>query len=280
MSWHGKPLSLDLFLQKMKNEYTHLDLFSGIGGFSLAAESVGFRTVAFCERESYPIKVLNERWPGIPIENDIYTLDGTKYRGISLVTGGFPCQPFSIIGKQKGKSDNRYLWPEMCRIIYEAQPDWVLGENVVGLDGLALEECLSDLESINYEVAPPFEIPACAVGAWHQRKRIWIIANRIAEKSPDPFNKPSRNGCLGQSRQPKREIFQSVFNSTNNNYESVYSKIRMEEDTFNAEPDLVRMVHGIPLASHRNKALGNAIVPQLASVILKNIMAIELKKRI
>jgi DNA (cytosine-5)-methyltransferase 1 len=154
---------------------THLDLFSGIGGFALAAGWAGFETVGFCDNEPYAQAVLKKHWPNVPIHGDIKTLDGTAYRGVTLLTGGFPCQPFSNAGKRRGKDDDRYLWPQMLRVIQEARPDWIVGENVVGIIGLALDQVCSDLEAEGYEVEPII-IPACGVDAPHRRNRVWIIA--------------------------------------------------------------------------------------------------------
>ena len=122
-----------------------LDLFSGIGGFSLGLERAGFETVAFCELEDYPVSILNKHWPDVPVHRDIRKLDGKQYRGtVRLVCGGFPCQPFSVAGKQAGEEDDRHLWPEMLRIIKEVQPEYVIGENVAGFISMALDDVLSE----------------------------------------------------------------------------------------------------------------------------------------
>ena len=158
-----------------------LDLFSGIGGFSLGLQWAGFETIAFCEIDEFCRSVIADHWPGVPIHDDIRRLDGYQYRGaIDLVCGGFPCQPHSVAGKQKGAEDDRDLWPEMFRVVREVLPQWVIGENVPGLDDrefMALDGVLSDLESIGY-AAIPFVIPACAVNRPHRRDRFWIVANR------------------------------------------------------------------------------------------------------
>ena len=159
----------------MNEKPTHLDLFSGIGGFALAAGWAGFETVGFCDNEPYAQAVLKKHWPNAQIHGDIKTLDGTAYRGVTLLTGGFPCQPFSCAGKQRGKDDDRYLWPEMLRVIQEARPNWIVGENVVGIIGLALDQVCSDLEACGYEVEPII-IPACGVDAPHRRNRVWVVA--------------------------------------------------------------------------------------------------------
>jgi DNA (cytosine-5)-methyltransferase 1 len=161
-----------------------LDLFSGIGGFSYGLENLGFKTVAFCEMDKYCKLVLQKHWKGVKIYNDVkeITKERLKADGVEapdIITGGFPCQPFSVAGKQKGTSDDRYLWPEMFRIIKELKPRWVIGENVKGLvnlqNGLVFETVCTDLEGEGYEVRA-FNIPAAGVGAPHRRERIWIVA--------------------------------------------------------------------------------------------------------
>jgi len=158
---------------------THLDLFSGIGGFALAAGWAGFTTVGFVEYEDFPRRILGKQFPGIPIHSDIHDFDATPFRGVDLITGGFPCQPFSAAGKQRGKEDDRWLWKEMLRVIVEAQPTWVLAENVAGLINMALDEVLADLEAQDYATATVI-LPACAKNALHRRDRVWIIAKRDA----------------------------------------------------------------------------------------------------
>lgn len=152
-----------------------LDLFSGIGGFSLGLERTGgFETVAFCEIDTFCQKVLKKHWPDVPIHNDVRSLD---YDGaVDVITGGFPCQPFSTAGKRRGEKDDRHLWPAMLDLIKKYRPSWVIGENVDGLISMGLDSVLSDLGGAGYG-ARTFVIPACAVNAPHRRNRLWIIAN-------------------------------------------------------------------------------------------------------
>lgn len=157
----------------------HLDLFSGIGGFSLALEKVGFKTIAFCERDEYCRLLLQKHWKGVKIYNDIKKLEGEDIEEkVDILTGGFPCQPYSVAGKQKGTDDDRYLWPEMFRVIREVKPTFIIAENVRGLiniqDGMVFETVCSDLESEGFEIQP-FIIPAAGVGAPHKRERVWIV---------------------------------------------------------------------------------------------------------
>ncbi len=164
-----------------------LDLFSGIGGFSLGLERAGpFRTVAFCEREPFCQAVLKKHWPSIPIYDDVRTIPTDRLGRIDLVCGGFPCQPWSVAGQQRGAEDDRDLWPIMASLVENLRPKWVIGENVRGFinEPLGLERSLSDLESIGYQ-ATPFVIPACAVDAKHRRDRVWIVAYSKSNSQSD-----------------------------------------------------------------------------------------------
>ena len=163
---------------------THLSLFSGIGGLDIAAEMAGIETVGQCEYADYPYAILQQHWPTVPKWRDIRTLTGddfyrrTGLRTVDVISGGFPCQPFSQAGKRRGKEDDRYLWPEMLRVIRELRPTWVVGENVPGIVNLALDTVLSDLETEDYEVQT-FVIPACGVDAPHRRDRAAILAHAL-----------------------------------------------------------------------------------------------------
>lgn len=159
---------------------THASLFSGIGGFDLAAEIVGFDNKFTCEKDDFCNKILKYYWPKIEHYGDIKTIDFRIWRGqIDIITGGFPCQPFSLAGKRKGTEDDRHLWPEMLRAISEIQPSFVIGENVSGIvnwdGGLVFDQVQSDLETQGYEIIPII-LPACAVNAPHRRDRVWFIA--------------------------------------------------------------------------------------------------------
>lgn len=276
----------------------HLDLFSGIGGFALAAQWMGWETVGFCEKDKYAKRVLGRHWPNVPIIDDIR--DIKEPVGCDIITGGFPCQPFSVAGKQKSKADDRYLWPEMLRVIALERPAWVVGENVAGIVGLALDQTLSDLEAQSYS-SRAFILPACAVDAPHRRDRVWIVAHTsspgIRNQSKEVGeHKPGRS-CQ-TLRQANRETSSNRIDPAGQTQGSAMAKssstrrgrcgqeeIRREsplsgksqrksEDLrggWPVEPQLGRVVDGLPNRSHRAKALGNAIVPQIAYKLFQAI---------
>jgi DNA-cytosine methyltransferase len=172
----------------------HGSLFSGIGGFDLAAEWMGWENSFHCEWNEFGQRVLKHYWPKAKSYEDITKVDFRPHRGnIDILTGGFPCQPFSAAGKRKGTDDSRHLWPEMCRAIREIEPTYVVGENVRGLlnwnEGLVFDQVCADLETCGYEVQP-FLLPAAGVNAPHRRDRIWFVARRITpttmERAEDP----------------------------------------------------------------------------------------------
>lgn len=162
-----------------------LDLFSGIGGFSLGMEATKrIKTIGFVEKDKFCQKVLNKNFKNIPIEEDIRNVKGQRYTA-DIVSGGFPCQPFSVAGKRRGQDDDRYLWDETIRVVAETKPKWFVGENVEGIvninNGLVLRQVQTDLEKEGFQVQCLI-IPASGIGAWHQRKRVWIIANSERER--------------------------------------------------------------------------------------------------
>jgi DNA (cytosine-5)-methyltransferase 1 len=185
----------------------HLDLFSGIGGFALAAQwafGPEHELICFCEIDPFCQKVLKKHWPDVPVFDDIKKLKGSDFGTVELISGGFPCQGFSVAGKRKGKNDDRYLWPEMFRIIKETNPRWVLGENVNGIIGMALDDVLSDLGSLGYETTT-FVIPACAVNAPHRRDRVWIVANTVSGRRREEWQ---RRGVEAIQRRRENDTMQ------------------------------------------------------------------------
>lgn len=192
----------------------HLDLFSGIGGFALAANWAGYETIGFCEIDPYCQRVLRKHWPDVPVWGDVRSLTierivaDTKGAGrhpsrsiggqagsvvaladrgehvVDLITAGYPCQPFSLAGKRLGAADDRHLWPEVKRLLAELRPARFLGENVAGHINMGLDDVLSDLEEIGY-TARPVVIPACAVNAPHRRDRVWIMAYADSDRCDD-----------------------------------------------------------------------------------------------
>jgi DNA (cytosine-5)-methyltransferase 1 len=230
-----------------------LDLFSGIGGFSLGLERAGMRTVAFCEIEPYCRAVLRKHWPDVPIFEDVRNLRAEYVGPVDVICGGYPCQPFSVAGKRAGQADDRHLWPEFARLVRELRPSWVLAENVVGHISLGLDEVLSDLESLGYS-SRPFVIPACAVGADHRRDRLWIVAHADGEGLQERYMQPGVPGEAGRLEDGEDAAL---------------------DVAWAPEPDLVRVVHGVPGRTHRIRALGNAVVPQIPEIIGRAILQAE-----
>lgn len=195
---------------------THASLFSGIGGFDLAAEWMGWSNVFNCEWEEFPRQVLRHHFPNAKQYGDIRELDATEHHGrVDVLTGGFPCQPYSVAGKRLGKEDERHLWPEMLRVIRECSPTWVVGENVRGLvnwnDGLVFQEVCLDLEAQGYEVQPLI-LPAAGVASCpHRRDRVWFVAysdyNRKSGRPKGDEAKSQRKGI--QERDGVQQLTES-----------------------------------------------------------------------
>ena len=211
----------------MNQEKTHIGLFEGIGGFSLSANQMDWNTIAWCEINPFCQKILQHYWPEAKEHYDIKETDFTIYKGkCFILTGGFPCQPYSQAGKRLGKEDDRHLWPEMLRAVREIQPRWVVGENVRGLvnwnGGMVFDEVQADLEAEGYEVQT-FILPACAKNAPHRRDRVWIVAYR---KDGNAINEKSESGGKYRDKGIGREKVRGI---TRN--------IGMEQITSNSDSD-------------------------------------------
>jgi DNA (cytosine-5)-methyltransferase 1 len=308
----SKPIIMDrikeiTYLEATTNPILrHGSLFSGIGGFDLAAEWMGWENVFHCEWNEFGKKVLKHYWPNAISYNDITKTDFTIHRGqIDILTGGFPCQPYSVAGKRKGKEDERHLWPEMLRAIREITPRYIVGENVSGLlswdGGLVFNEVQADLEAEGYEVQPVL-LPACAIGGWHRRDRVWFIAHSIdSTNSTNGRQKgkekglPSehrKTGCSGEligtdntlhtndrSELAKRSCEKTIpklRGIQRGENGRVYANIEGRPDL--STPVLCRSYDGIPSGVDRVTAYGNAIVPQVAFQIFKALMLAETKQ--
>lgn len=223
---------------------THLSLFSGIGGLDLAAEWAGFTTVGQCEWADYPTKVLEKHWPDVPRWRDICELSAREFihrTGIqpgelTVISGGFPCQPFSVAGNQKGKEDDRYLWPEMLRVISEIHPSYIIGENVPGILNIAADDVCKDLEREGYEVGI-FDYEAAAVGATHRRERFFFVGyskhdglsstevNRVINQAGN-HNTERQNQASQFKRADKSGNYENVAYAYNKGLESTGFKLR------------------------------------------------------
>ena len=270
-----------------------LDLFSGIGGFSLGLERAGMQTAAFCEIEPFPQAVLRKHWPSVPSYSDIRTLTAKQLAedgigSIDVICGGYPCQPFSVAGNRMGAEDDRHLWPEYFRLIQELRPAWVIGENVAGHITMGLDAVLSDLESAGY-ACRPFVIPAVAVDAKHRRDRIWIVANArpsgLCERGFS--NNAGENDGLTRGIRPDGVPLRCIEERTDlahthsahsegneRTERSIPQRANFSEPCrWEPEPAVGRVAHGIPARVDRLKALGNAVVPQIPEIIGRAIVA-------
>ena len=232
------------------------DLFAGIGGFSLAFKWVGFDVAWQVEIDEFATKVLEKNFPKTKRYGDIRNVEPKELEKVDVICGGFPCQPFSVAGKRRGIEDDRYLWGEMFRIIRGVKPAWVIVENVVNFANMAIEQTLADLESEGYETQS-FIIPAVAVNAEHRRDRVWIIAH---------------NGSERIQRCREEKVFWKYFLSWSENC----GRITEERKRSHLHtPRLCRSLYGLPYGVDRVRALGNAIVPQIAYNIALAIKIIE-----
>ena len=241
----------------MSHQINMISLFTGIGGFDLAAETLDWNILFQSEIDDYCIQVLNKRYPNIPKYGNINEIDATKFAGyVDVVAGGFPCQPFSNAGLQQGKEDPRFLWPQMYRVIQECRPNWVIAENVLGLisnaNGLVFEQVCTDLEREGYKVQP-FVIPAAGKDSFQERKRVWIVA--CLDGFGSEKNKVTSGEHFKAFRQTKKQLPGCA------HFESWFQSVRYYSE-------LDGVVYGIPNRMDRTHSHGNAIDPRIAYEIL------------
>lgn len=284
----------------MTSNLTHIDLFSGIGGFALASSWAGFETIVFCEKDKFCHKILNKHWPDVPIIEDIHEFDGKQFSGATLLTGGVPCQPASTAGKRRGTEDDRWLWPETFRIIREAKPTWTILENVRGLlaleQGMVFDNLLYEVEALGYETRS-FVIPACGVNAPHKRERVWVVAHArhiwLQERgfdvnANDSFNQQGRvcgDDIQIEQSSTRKTMANSDIKGLQGHWqhgecsrELPFGAGRPKADTrpnWEFEPNVGRVANGVPNRVDRLRSLGNAIVPQVAYQIIKGIAETE-----
>lgn len=331
----------------------HLDLFSGVGCWSLAAKWMNWQTIAFVEKDKFRRRVLDKNFPGVPAYDDIITFSGTPFRGqTDIVTASFPCQPFSVAGKRSGDSDDRFLWPQTIKVVNEARPQWCVFENVAGLLSMVesdplfgvetkeiqlffenddhgidkvverihrriLGRILTDIEEIGYSPLRMPDgtpvilcIPACAVGAWHRRDRLWIVARDTDTMRCDGRGKQGQNkertisaGCGDDRTFGEFAITDSKFNPDSGDPRSQGDQFTQtpgkESGSSRPVTEFFRDSHWIDAAlrtcirrvdngaaseldfvgsrdnrSHRLKAIGDAIHPRIAYEIFKVIEAV------
>lgn len=261
----------------------HGSLFSGIGGFDLAAECMGWENVFHCEWNEFGKKVLKYYWPNSISYDDITKTDFTIHRGtIDILTGGFPCQPYSVAGKRKGKDDDRHLWPEMLRAIREIQPGWVVGENVGGIvswnGGMVFDEVQADLEAEGYKVLP-FLLPAAGVGANNIRERVWFLAysDSLGRQNVQSDIRGSRHTlCDIQgywAEKEWREKEASFLGASSNSFLR-FQEMHGQPPIFSMDERLPFKLDGITVPKWIEStmiAVGNSINPQVALQIFKAI---------
>jgi DNA (cytosine-5)-methyltransferase 1 len=282
----------------------HGSLFSGIGGFDLAAEWMGWENVFHCEMNEFGRKVLNHYWPQSISHENIIKTDFNIYRGrIDILSGGFPCQPYSNAGKRLGKEDDRHLWPQMLRAIQEIQPRWIVGENVLGLvnwlDGLVFEEVQADLESEGYSVQP-YVLPAASVNAPHRRDRVWFVAysngteqsNRQGKdvKAKGSLRRNEKSNVLGQlpsveyasnTISREREIGRKpdgMGRFGKQDERNRWSEFPTQHPFCNGNDGISSRLDGITFSKWRQESIkggGNAIVPQVVHQIFQSIQKYE-----
>jgi DNA (cytosine-5)-methyltransferase 1 len=234
------------------------------------------RTVAFCEQDDYCQRVLRKHWSDVPIYPDVRTLPAIG--GIDLVSGGFPCQPWSHAGKQLGAADDRHLWPAMLEVIKRERPAWVLGENVAGLINLGLDEVLSDLEANSY-ACRTFDIPAGAVDAPHIRRRVWIVAcDRDRDRESGRSVNAEAQGMPSHVPDPHGEGLQGRDQRAERTRERATRKGLCERHWPSPDAWIHRVDDGLSPRMDRLRALGNSVVPQVVEVIGRAIMAADMQR--
>jgi DNA (cytosine-5)-methyltransferase 1 len=290
---------------------THGSLFSGIGGFDLAAEWAGWDNIFHCEWNPFGQKVLKHHFPKSISYEDITKTDFSIHRGsIDIISGGFPCQPYSTAGKRLGKEDDRHLWPEMLRAIREVQPSWVVGENVRGLTnwngGMVFDEVQADLEAEGYEVTL-FLLPACSVNAPHRRDRIWFVAysnsngqqrsnseyeinasqrgeyalgniKQMGEYATDTSSIRQERRKKGECTKRKSQSDDKQFKGCSKFYGANFKMFPSQSPICGGDDGISKELDNITFSKWRNesiKAYGNAIVPQVAYQIFKAINEYE-----
>jgi DNA (cytosine-5)-methyltransferase 1 len=278
-----------------------ISLFAGIGGFDLGLERAGMQCVGQVEINPFCQRVLAHHWPDVKRIGDIRNVTAESFGAVELICGGFPCQPFSTAGKRKGKADDRYLWPEMLRVIQAYRHAWIIGENVAGIVSMELGTVLSDLEAQGYQ-CQSFIVPACAVDAKHERKRVWIVAHspqRGGERNTGGLQSEDvscshSSGC-GERRRAESvqqelypvECFGQDVPDTDRSAEIEipgdngevrgFSKTKCKPEhrtslftggcRWEPEPGVGRVANGVPGRVGRLRSLGNAVVPQVVEVI-------------
>lgn len=261
--------------------FTFGSLFAGIGGIDLGLERAGMTCKWQVEIDDYASKVLAKHWPHVRRYRDVKDCGAHNLEPVQLIAGGFPCQPHSVAGKRRGGEDHRNLWPEMCRIVAELRPAWVLGENVPGIRTTMLDEVLSDLEALGYATTA-LVIPACALDAPHRRERVFVIAHadRAGQHEQSVSVRP-----MGRRQQADHTDTGWICSDVSNTYSAGLSQWERRETAqraqsaverccrWAAEPDVGRVADGVPHRVDRIRCLGNAVVPQVAQFIGEMILA-------
>ena len=258
-------------------------LFAGIGGLDLGLERAGMECCWQVEIDDYCQKVLAKHWPDVKRYGDVRDVGKHNLETVDLIAGGFPCQPHSVAGKRRGTEDDRNLWPQFSRIVAELRPRWVVAENVLGIVTTYLDTVLSDLESQGYTCGTP-NLPACAFDAPHRRERIFIVAHADGARKLQPErSEQDERGRIGNSSENVADAENAngrradgTENTGRGNPEAGRCSVKGRGlQHWSIEPDVGRVAHGIPRRVDRLRALGNAVVPQVAEWIGHRIMEVH-----